>query len=159
MTVSIGVAPLVSPMIRYEQDSYGWAMQQIDLLRAERRDELDLPHLAQTLAGLVAQERAKLKAVVEQILEALLKWDQSPEPRNRAWGVTIQQQRRRVLKQIRRQPGLMAAEPEITRDAYRVARAAVTGDLELDDEALPRSCPYAWSDITRRPIAWTEVWP
>ncbi len=67
--------------VRYEQDSYGWMVQQVEFARTGQRDAIDLPHVAQVLAGLAAQDRAKLGAALEQILEALLKWDHAPDAR------------------------------------------------------------------------------
>lgn len=143
--------------IRYEQDSYGWAMQQIAHLRAGNRDALDLQHLAQTLAGITLQDRTRLKAAVEEILEVLLKWDHDPEARLRAWSLTVHQQRRRISKQIRRQPGLLVAKAEVTRDAYAVAREAASKDLKLGEDDLPDTCPYGWAEITGREITWPDA--
>ncbi len=79
-----------------------------------------------------------------------------PRRTPRGWSLTIHQQRKRVLKQIRRQPGLMAAEPEVTRNAYALAREAAIGALG-HDEALPMACPYSWADIIERAIEWPDA--
>ena len=41
---------------RYEDDFYAWLIQQADLLRARRFEDLDLEHVAEELEGLSKSE-------------------------------------------------------------------------------------------------------
>lgn len=145
---------LRDPPARYEEDGYGWALRQAEALRAGRMAELDLVNLARTLDGLVEQERAKLEAALAQILECLLKLDHRAEARSRNWALTVRQQRRRVLRQMRRQPGLRSAVAAAMDRAYATARAAVTREFGLYDDALPAVCPWMWEDVMDRDIDW-----
>ena len=146
-------APSSAP-IRYEDDAYGWALQQAAALREDRHEALDRPNLARTLDQLVAQENAKLEAALDQVLQSLIKWDLRPEARARSWSLTVHQQRRRILRQMRRQGGLRSIAPAMIERAYGLARSAVIKDLDLYDDALPVLCPYDWGDVTDRDIAW-----
>ena len=155
---SIADAPLLADPerlpIRYEDDAYGWAVQQAAALREDRLEALDRQNLARTLEQIVAQETAKLEAALDQVLQGLLKWDLRPDARARNWSLTVHQQRRRILRQMRRQAGLRDIVPATIERAYGLARAAVIKDLDLYDDALPVLCPYDWGDVTDRDIAW-----
>ena len=146
----------LEPRVSREDDPYGWALQQAALLRAGRLGELDRANLADAVAGLARHEYDKLVSAVDQILRCLLKWDQLADARDRNWPLTIHQQRRRVVRQMRKQRGLMSVVGDVMREAYGVARAAVSAELALYDDALPSACPYTWNDVMDRDIAWLD---
>ena len=146
----------LEPHVSHADDPYGWALQQAALLRAGRHAELDLTNLADAIAGLARREYDKLVSAVDQIFRCLLKWDQKPDARDRSWSLTIHQQRRRVIRQMRKQPGLASVAGDVIQEAYAAARAAVSTELALYDDALPSICPYAWTDVLDRDIAWLD---
>jgi hypothetical protein len=64
----------------------------------------------------------KLESALRVILLHLLKWDHQPERRSRGWHPSIRVQRKRVLKVLRRNPGLKQLIGEAVDEAYDLAR-------------------------------------
>ena len=91
---------------RYEDDLYTWVSEQVDLLRAGRLDQIDAENVAEELSDGGAEQYDKLESALEVLLMHMLKWDHQPERRNLNWCLTIQEQRLRAAKQLRKYRGL-----------------------------------------------------
>ena len=57
---------------RYEDDFYGWLLEQADLLRSRRFDDLDLDHVAAELEGLSKSEFSRLGSTLRVLLMHML---------------------------------------------------------------------------------------
>lgn len=84
----------------HDQDYYGWAMHQADLIEAGRVDELDREWLADEVRDLARNEYHKLETVCRVLLMHMLKWDRQPEGRSRSWVLSMSVQRIEALQQI-----------------------------------------------------------
>src|SRR3954452_7975601 len=110
---------------RYEDDLYTWVSEQVDLLRAGRLDQIDAENVAEELSDVGAEQYDKLESALEVLLMHMLKWDHQPERRNRSWRLTIQEQRLRAAKQLRKNPGLKSRLAEAVEDGFQAwARAS-----------------------------------
>jgi hypothetical protein len=63
---------------RYEKDYYGWALEQVALLRSGRVQEVEAENVAEELEGLANDEFAKLESSLRVLLMHMLKWISSP---------------------------------------------------------------------------------
>jgi hypothetical protein len=143
----------VAASARYEEDLYGWVEDQIQLLRANEVGSIDASHITQELTDLGRSEFNRLVSTVRIILLHLLKWDHQPERRSRSWATTIAEHRDRIEYQLRDTPSLQPRFPDVIREAYRFARRAAARETQLSEETFPETCPYAWDDITLRPLS------
>jgi predicted DNA-binding ribbon-helix-helix protein len=139
--------------IRYEQDFYGWALEQAALLRQGRLSELDAANLAEELGDLGRAEFNSLVSALRVLTMHLLKWDHQPEKRSRSWELTIASQRLELADILKDSPGLKPRFDEALARAYRRARLEASSETGLDASVFPEACPYDLWAIATREIA------
>ena len=147
-----GDTPGSAGRTRYEDDLYTWVEEQVALLRAGRVDALDLEHIAEELSDVGIAQYHRLESALRVLIMHMLKWDQQPELRSRSWVATIVEQRSRIERLLRKNPGLKPRTAEAAEDAYGSAvrwAAVETGYIESD---FPADQPYSWDDILNRPF-------
>jgi Domain of unknown function DUF29 len=135
---------------RYEDDLYSWVQEQVALLRAGRLAEIDAANVAEELSDVGAEQYDKLQSALEVLLMHMLKWDHQPARRTRSWSLTIEEQRLRVAKQLRKNPGLKSRLPEAIDDGFRLGRVRAAREMKVELESMPVSCPYEWEAIIQR---------
>ena len=138
----------------YQADRYGWAVQQAALLREGRLSEVEADHVAEQIAELGMSEFDKLESALRILLLHMLKWDIQPERRSRSWSLTIQEQRRRLDRQLARNPSLRPRQAEALDAAWGDARLAAARETDLPLASFPESVTYSWQDITACPFPW-----
>src|SRR5258708_39788216 len=102
---------------RYDQDLYGWAIEQAALLRAGKIAEADARNIAEELDDVGNEQYDKLESALRLILLHLLKWDYQPERRSLSWDSSTPNQRNPTQNDLRNNPGLKPHIPEATTDA------------------------------------------
>src|ERR1700733_6532712 len=85
-------------------DLYSWAVRQAELLRAGRLSEIDPVAIAEEIDDGGEEQYDKLESALRVLMLHLLKWDHQPERRSRSWTASVREQRRRVLRQLRKNP-------------------------------------------------------
>src|SRR5271165_6127062 len=100
-----------------EADLYSWARRQAELLRAGRLSEIDAGAIAEEIDDVGEEQYDKLESALRVLMLHLLKWDHQPDRRSRSWTITVREQRRRVLRQFRKNPGLKSRLDEALTDA------------------------------------------
>ena len=141
---------------RYDDDLYGWAMEQAELLKAGRLADLDFLALADEVADVGRREVDKLESDLARIIQHLLKWDHQPERRSRIWVQSIKEHRRRVDRLLDTSPSLTSRRSEALKEALRRGRAEALIETELPDASMPDIDRYSWNDVMTRPIVWPE---
>jgi Domain of unknown function DUF29 len=136
----------------YDDDTYAWAKQQADLLRARRFDDLDLENLILEVEDVGGSLKRSARSRIRRIIEHLLKLEHSParDPRT-GWYDTIITQRGDLQDEltptVRRE--VEAALPELYRRACRDTATSLRKHREeAAADALPASCPYTFDQIT-----------
>jgi hypothetical protein len=142
--------PLNSEAVRYEDDLHAWADEQVALLRTGRLERLDVANVAEEIADVGANQYDKLESALEVLLMHMLKWDHQPERRGASWEITIEEQRERAAKQLRKNPSLRSRIPEAIADGYRLGRLRAAREMKVNPNSLPLACPYDWEAITSR---------
>src|SRR5271166_3208630 len=87
-----------------EADLYSWAMRPAELLRAGRLNEIDPAAIAEEIDDVGEEQYDKLESALRILMLHLLKWDNQPERRTRSCAASVREQRRRVLRQLRKNP-------------------------------------------------------
>ena len=139
---------------RYEDDLYGWVQQQVSLLRAKLVTDIDAANIAEELASVGNELREKLESATAVLTLHLLKWDHQTDLRSRSWALSVREQRRRIERLLRRNPGLKSVLDEAIVEGYADGRDRALLETGLDDDALPEACPYTFAEMMMRPIAW-----
>jgi len=89
-----------------EADLYSWAGHQAELLRAGRLSEIDAAAIAEEIDDVGEEQYDKLESAFRALMLHLLKRDHQPSMRSRSWTITMREQRRRVERRLRKNPGL-----------------------------------------------------
>ena len=144
--------PAAAPRTRYEDDLYTWAREQVALLRAGRLSEVDARNVAEELSDVGNELAFRLESAIAVLTMHLLKWDHQPEKRSRSWALTVREQRRRIAKLLRKNPGLKSELAEALADGYADGRGRALDETGLPDDAIPEVCPYAFDEMITREI-------
>ena len=138
-----------------EADLYSWALRQAELLRAGRLSEIDAAAIAEEIDDVGEEQYDKLESALRVLMLHLLKWDHQPDRRSRSWTASVREQRRRVLRQLRKNPGL-----KIAVWMKRLAKLTRTRALEAYAETglplsvFPARRPFEYAEIMERSIVW-----
>ncbi len=132
---------------KYDRDFHAWAVEQAGLLRAGRWAEADVEHIAEEIETLGRGERRELVNRLAVLLLHLLKWAYQPERRGKSWRLTIEEQRRQLVRHLRDNPSLRAFADEAKADAYGDAVLRAERETDLPRDLFPWSCPYSFEQI------------
>jgi hypothetical protein len=141
--------PLYQPPADYEDDYWVWSLQQAELLRLGRFNELDLPNLIEEIEEMAASVRRALESSYRVLLMHLLKWEFQPERRTRSWLLTIERERGNILDFETDNKSLRNDAPLLIRSAYRRARNEAAKATGLKKVHFPEDCPYTHSEIAQ----------
>lgn len=142
----------------YDRDYYTWALKQAEALRERRFEDLDLPNLIDEVGDMARSEARQLETRMEVLLLHLLKWTYEPELRSKSWRLTLDEQRLRVGKLLKHNPGLKTKTAEITRDAYESARLQAARESTLEKNDFPATCPWIFEQAIDDGF-WPEIAP
>ncbi len=137
-----------------EADLYSWARRQAELLRAGRLSDIDPSGIAEEIDDVGEEQYDKLESALRVLMLHLLKWDHQADMRSRSWTITVREQRRRVLRQLKKNPGLKSRLDEALTDAYEDARDEAASETGLQTRTFPKSRPFEYPEIMERAIVW-----
>jgi hypothetical protein len=137
-----------------EADLYSWALRQAELLRAGRLADIDPAGIAEEIDDVGEEQYLRLESALRVLMLHLLKWDHQPVMRSRSWTITIREQRRRALRQLKKNPGLKSQLEEALAAAYEDARDEAASETGLPLGTFPASRPLDYAQIMERPIVW-----
>jgi hypothetical protein len=137
-----------------EADLYSWAMRQAELLRAGRLSEIDPIAIAEEIDDVGEEQYDKLESALRVLMLHLLKWEHQPDMRSRSWTASVREQRRRVLRQLRKNPGLKSRLDEALLEAYEDARDEASIETGLPLHVFPANRPFEYADVMERPVVW-----
>jgi hypothetical protein len=144
----------VRTTVTKEADLYSWALRQAELLRAGRVSEIDPAGIAEEIDDVGDEQYDKLESALRVLMLHLLKWDHQPTMRSRSWTMTVREQRRRALRQLKKNPGLKSRLDEALADAYEDARDEASSETNLPLRAFPATRPFEYAEIMERVIVW-----
>jgi len=142
------VTALLRPSL-YEEDYLAWIEQQVALLRAGRTNELDLGNLIEELEDMGRAEWRELENRLETLLAHMLKRDHQPEERSRSWDHTIDEQRRRLERLLKRSPSLRRNLADTLAEMYPYAVRKAVRETRMSAAAFPAQLPYAVEQVLR----------
>jgi len=137
-----------------EADLYSWAVRQAKLLRAGRLSEIDPVAIAEEIDDAGEEQYDKLESVLRVLMLHPLKWEHQPDMRSRSWTASVREQRRRVLRQLRKNPGLKSRLDEALLEAYEDARDEASIETGLPLHVFPANRPFEYAEVMERPVVW-----
>ncbi|WP_422138293.1 DUF29 domain-containing protein [Endozoicomonas sp. ALC020] len=138
----------------YETDFYSWTQQQANLIRQGRLGELDLDNILEEIESMGRSEYRQLSHRLDVLLMHLLKWKFQPENRSASWQGSVKEQRFRLKKLIKENPGLKPKFPEIFAEAYNAAKITAFKETGLQEATFPTQCEWRFEQVIN-----DEFWP
>jgi hypothetical protein len=77
----------------------------------------------------------------------LLKWIFQPERRGNSWIATIEEQRQRIARLLRKNPGLKSCLDEAFVEAYADARLIAVRETNLPKATFPETVPFSLEQV------------
>jgi hypothetical protein len=131
----------------YEQDFYGWTIEQAKLLKAGALSQLDVKNLIEEVESMGRSEKKELVNRLAILITHLLKWDFQPERRGRSWELTIREQRLKLTDHLSDNPSLKYVLGDALTSAYRQAIIKAMRETGLPESTFPETCPYTIEKI------------
>ncbi len=133
----------MNKVIDYEQDFYSWALHHAQLLREGRFAELDIEHLAEELEDIGKNDRRALENRCIILIAHLLKWEYQPSHRGSSWKRSIDEQRLRIDRLIRKNPSLKPYLSAAVADVYLDAVKLAAQETQIPASQFPQECLYS----------------
>jgi len=132
---------------QYETDIVLWSKEQAELLRSGRLSAIDIEHIAEEIEDVGKSEQRELASRMAVLLAQLLKWQYQPERQSGSWKRTIQEQRRAILRRLKKTLSLGATvrEPEWLEDAWGDAVSIAVEETGIG--SFPDACPWAVEQV------------
>jgi uncharacterized protein DUF29 len=100
-----------------------------------------------------ASKEQELENRLGVLLAHLLKWQYQPERRGNSWAATIEEQRRRIERLLRKNPGLKNYLGEAFENAYGDARLIAVRETGMPKNVFPDTSPFTFDQ------AISDYWP
>ena len=126
----------------YRDDLALWSAEQAMLIRAGKLDRVDLENVAEEIESLGHSEESEIESRMNVLLAHLLKWEFQPAGRGNSWRATIDEQRYRIARVIKRSPSLKHHPSAMIAEEYPNARLHASGETGLAESTFPVTCPY-----------------
>lgn len=129
-------------------DDYAlWAAEQAALMRSGRLDRLDIENVAEELDGLGRSEEHQIDSRLEVLITYLLKWQFQPAKRKYGWQASIDEQRIRLARILKKSPSLRSYPEESLRGSFVIGRNQAITETGLDEAVFPEACPYTVEQV------------
>ena len=133
--------------VNYDQDFYGWTVEQVALLQNKQFDQIDWEHIIEEIDSMGKAERNQLRNRLTVLLMHLLKWQYEPSHRCTSWVQTIREQRRAIPRLIKENPSLKSSLADLLLDAYSNAVEDAADETNLPISLFPTDCPWSYAEF------------
>jgi len=125
----------------YDTDYHLWVMETVKQLQNEEFDALDLQNLIEEVSDLSRRDRKKLKSLLRNLLEHLLKlkyWDSEKKNNQGHWQGEISNFRKQIRDELEDSPSLKSYLQEIFNDCYQDAREVASKRSQMPLNIFPK---------------------
>ena len=136
--------------VSYDQDFYGWTVEQVALLQNKQFDQIDWEHIIEEIDSMGKAERNQLRNRLTVLLMHLLKWQYEPSRRSTSWVQTIREQRRAIPRLIKENPSLKSSLADLLLDAYSNAVEDAADETNLPTSLFPTECPWNYTEFMNK---------
>ena len=131
----------------YDDDLYGWAHAQAELLRSGRLDEIDIENMAEEIESLGRSQASAVQSSFRLIALHLLKTLHQPERLTKSWKLTIARERLNAEQCLQESPSLKPRRAELFRKAYAQARKLAALETDLPLRMFPAEPPFSLEQV------------
>ena len=130
----------------YHRDQFGWMLQQAELLRAGRLDDLDRHSLAELLTDMAGSDKRAFESAMRVLLQHMLKVLVQPERMTRSWLYSIAVQQVEASSLIKAEPGMRPFLPGLYDAAYANARRLASVETGIALSRFPTETPWSMDE-------------
>ncbi len=130
----------------YHRDQFGWMLQQADLLRAGRLDNLDRHSLAELLTDMAGSDKRAFESSMRVLLQHMLKVLVQPEKLTRSWIYSIAVQQVDARRLIETEPGMRPFLAGLYDAAYTDARRLASVETGIALSRFPAENPWSMEE-------------
>lgn len=131
----------------YENDCYGWSVEQATLLRNKDFDLLDIDNLVEEILSVGKSQRGALESHLRVLLMHLLKMQYQPHMKTKSWELSVRLAKHHAMKVLRKNPGLKQYLNEILTESYEDAVLDASIETGIDIKTFPAECPWTLQEI------------
>ena len=119
-------------------------MANVSLLKQGKLKEADMEHIIEELEEMGNSKENELFSRLAVLLTHLLKWQFQSKRISRSWKDTLEVQRFRIKRLLRKNPGLKHELNETFQDAYKAGVLQATKEKRLKKDTFPIESPYTF---------------
>jgi sugar-specific transcriptional regulator TrmB len=138
----------------YDTDLLLWTNKQVELLRAQKFDQLDLENLIEELEGYMRKEKREVDSRLRVLQKHLLKYKYQPQRISRSWISTINEQRSEIELVLSDMPSLRPAIEDYVAKSYPKAVKETQRETRLPPSTFPAANPFTVQQILDE-----DYWP
>ena len=127
----------------YDKDFYAWALENAELLRQKKFEEIDIENIAEEIESMGKSNKRSLFSHLSVLMAHLLKWKFQPIRRSKSWTLTIKNQRFEITDLLKESPSLRNEIEQQFDHAYKKALIIASEQTGIDENDLPKSCPFS----------------
>ena len=131
-----------------ESDYYTWCFAQAALLDAGKFGEIEPLDIADEISDIAWARYEELKEALTSLLTLALLFDHGRRSGRVLDG--FDSARHDIRDMIAAAPSLGARAAEATRESFKFAKYRAMDELDVDEDQLPASCPWAFDEIMAR---------
>ena len=133
--------------ITYENDFFGWSLQQAKFVKNKEFEKLDLINLQEEIESMGNSEIRSLESHLHNTLMHMLKVKYQSERDGLSWQSSIKESKIRVIKILKKNPSLKYRLSEIFNDAYETARLEASRETGIEENIFPENCPWQLEEV------------
>ena len=125
----------------YDTDYHLWVMKTVKQLENKEFDHLDLQNLIEEVSDLSRRDRKKLKSLLRNLLEHLLKlkyWDSERHNNQGHWQGEISDFRKQIRDELEDSPSLKGYLREIFDECYQDGREVASKRSQISLNVFPK---------------------
>lgn len=129
------------PKNLYDTDYHLWVMKTVNQLKNKEFDALDLQNLIEEISGLSRRDKKKLKSLLRNLFEHLLKlkyWDSERKDNEGHWQGEISNFRKQIKDELEDSPSLNGYLLEIFDQCYQDGREIASKRSQLSLDIFPK---------------------
>lgn len=132
---------------KHDEDFYGWAMAEAQLLKEGKLSELDIDNLIEELQEMGRSEKYQLINRFSILMAHLLKWQFQNELAGHSWKCSIKEQRNKIKRLLQENPSLKPKINESMTHGYVDAVILASKDTGFAEKHFPTQCPYTFEQM------------
>jgi Domain of unknown function DUF29 len=127
----------------YDKDFYAWALNNVELLRQKKFEEIDVDNIAQEIESMGKSNKRALFSHLAILMAHLLKWKYQPVRRSKSWSLTIKNQGFELTDLLNESPSLKNEISSQFAHSYQKALIIAAQETFMEEKDFPKECPFS----------------